>query len=264
MISSLGASPSTSSDFSVNITMSSETVENLKKTGFQLYGFKAVKNSGSNGVPLIWFATDEYLVNTTVEWSENYQAYISTQLNLTPYQVVKPCPLKESFNASLARKDYRKYPMLALVACSSESIELGQEMFVDTYGNTKVTPNGNDKEISILNESSQQWTCGISQALLNPLKFNPLSAFPLYGRNKCTITPVKKVLLMFASYSLLKTGTVVNKSWGPSVLVDLTDVKSRDLTYDLNNGWSPTDQVWANIVPVNTDITSLLIQSQIL
>lgn len=262
MISGLGASPSTSSDFSVNITMSSETVENLKKAGFQLYGFKVVvvENSASKGVPLVWFATDEYLVNTTLEWSEDYQAYISTQLNPSLYEVIKPCPLQESINGSLARKDYIKDLRLALVACSSESIEINQKMVVDTYGNTTVMPNGNNNAISIVNESAKQWTCGISQALLNPLTFNPLSAFPLYGRSQCVITPVNKVLLMFASYSLLKTGAVVDQSWGPSVLVDLTDVKSRDLTYDLNNGWGPTNQVWATLVPVTSDITPLVIE----
>lgn len=262
MISDLKVSSSTASDFSVNITMSSETVENLKKAGFQLYGFKAVKASGTGGVPLIWFATDKYLVNTTVDWSEDYQAYISTQLNPSPYEVIKPCPLTESINNRLALKNYTKDDRLALTACSSESIELGQEMVVDTYGNTTVMPNGNDSAISIVNKATNQWTCGISQALLNPLTYNPLSAFPLYGSDQCVITPLNKVLLMFASYSLLTTGAVVTQSWGPSVLVDLTGVESRNVTYDLNNGWGPTNQVWAEIIPVNSDLTTKLILSK--
>jgi hypothetical protein len=259
MISGLEVSSSTSSDFSVNITMSSETVENLKKAGFQLYGFKAVKASIEGGVPLIWFATDQYLVHTTVQWSEDYQAYISTQLNPSSYEVIKPCSLKEFMNERLAIKDYKK-DKLAITACSSESIKLGQKMVVDIYGNTTVMPNGNDSAISIVNQAENQWTCGISQALLNPLAFNPLSAFPLYGNSQCVITPLNKVILMFASYSLLRTGAVVLQSWGPSVLVDLTGVKSRNLNYDLNNAWSPSNQVWAKIIPVASEFTPLIIQ----
>lgn len=247
IISDLKVSLSTSSDFSVKITMAAKTVEKLKKAGFQLYGFKGVKTLSTGGVPLVWFATDKYLVHTTVDWSEDYQAYISTQLDPTPYEVIEPCPLNQSMTERFA-----------IISCSSESIELSQEMVVDTYGNTTVRPNENDSAISIVNQAANQWTCGISQALLNPLTFNPLLALPLYGNNNCVITPLNKVILMFASCSLLKTGAVVTQSWGPGILVDLTGVKSRNVTYDLNNGWSPTDQVWTTIIPVNRDFTSYI------
>lgn len=208
----------------------------------------------------MWFATDQYLVNTTVEWSEDYHAYISTQLNPSPYDVIKPCPLKKSMNDKLTMKKFMK-EILAIAACSSESIKLGEKMIVDTYGNTTVMRNENENVISIENKAINQWTCGISGALLNPVTFNPLSAFSLYGKNDCVITPLNKVILMFASSSLLRTGAVVLQSWGPSVLIDLMGVQSRNVTYDLNNGWSPTNQVWAKIIPVNSDLTSLLIEN---
>jgi hypothetical protein len=244
--SQLSTQSSTSSHFSVNISLSSETVQKLKDGGFQLYGFKVVKASG-RGVPLVWFATNQYLVNTTVDWSENYQAYISTQLNPNPGDVIKPC------HSTRLKADAK-----AISACSSQFINLGEQMIVDKYGNTSVLRGGEVGAILILNKAQMQWTSGISQAVATSIP-NPLSAFPLYGNNKLVITPIKKVLLMFASEPV-NTGTVVVKSSAAVVLVDLTDVQSHDLTYDINNGWGPTDQVWAKIISVTSDITQLLIE----
>jgi hypothetical protein len=264
-ISGLKVLSSTASDFSVNITMSSNTVEKLKKSSFQLYVFKAVKASGTGGVPLVWLATNNYSKNTTVDWSENYQAYISSQINPSPDEMIKSCLSRESMNDKFAIKSYTKDNRFAITSCSSESIELGQEMAVDIYGNTsKTITNKNDGVISIVNKTNNQWTCGISQSLLHPLAFNPLSAFPLYGNSQRVITPLNIVLLMFASDSLtsdpLTTGAVVTQSWGPSILVDLTKVKSHKVTYDIDNGWGPTNQDWAKVIFANSDLTPILIQ----
>ncbi|WP_199245934.1 hypothetical protein [[Phormidium] sp. ETS-05] len=250
-IHSLDASPfspevSTFLHFSIHISLSSETVQNLKDGGFQLYGFKAVKAS-VRGVPLVWFVIDQYLVNTTVDWPEDYQAYISTQLNPIPGDVIKPCPLTKL-----------KAQAKTIAACSSQVINLGEQMIVDKYGNTSVIQGSEVGAISIVNQAQTQWSCGMSQAVATPIP-NPLSAFPLYGNNKIVLTPLKKVLLMFASEPV-NTGTVVVESSGSGILVDLTDVQSRDLTYDINNGWGPTDQVWAKIIRVTSDITRLLIE----
>lgn len=252
-IHSLDASPPstqliTYSHFSINISMSSETVQKLKDVGIHLYGFKAVKAS-VRGVPLVWFVTDQYLVNTTVDCSEDYQAYISTQLNPIPGDVIKPCPLTKL-----------KTKAKAIAACSSQVINLGEQMIVDKYGNTSVIQGSEVGAISIVNQAQMQWSGGISQAVATPIS-NPLSAFLLYENNKLVITPLKKVLLMFASKPV-KTGTVVVESSGPGILVDLTSVQSRDLTYDINNGWGPTDQVWAKIIPVTSSMTHLLIEQE--
>ena len=246
--SQLSTHLSTSSHFSVTISLSSETVQKLKDGGFQLYGFKAVKASG-RGVPLVWFATAQYLVNTNVDWSENYQAYISSQLNPNHGDVIKPC------RSTKLKADAKTK---AISACSSQIINLDEQMIVDKYGNTSVLRGGEVGAISIVNQAQTQWTCGISQAVATPIP-NPLFAFPLYGNNKLVITPIKKVLLMFASEPV-NTGTVVVESSGSGILVDLTGVQSRDLTYDINNGWGPTDQVWAKIIRVTSDITQLLIE----
>ena len=228
--------------------MSSDTVDNLKKDGSQLYGFKAVKTS-EQGKPLVWFSTNRYLANTTVSWQENYQAYVSTQLNLTPGAIINPCILTKR------NKELKK-----IVACSAQIVTLGEQMLVDEYGSTSVIWSKKANAISVLNQAQTQWSSGVSQVVEDDL-YRPLSIFPLYGRSQLSLMPLKKVLLAFGTQSI-EAGTIISESPGPGILVDLTDIQSRDLTYDINDGWQPSDQVWAQIIPVNSDITPLLIEQQ--
>lgn len=217
--------------FTANITMDSNTYDTLKNGGFKLFGFKAVQVSVQGGVPLVWFATDNYLAETQVEWEENYQAYISSQD--IPAQGTK------------------------IKASSTEDIDLGQTMNVTKNGVTSVVATGKAGAISVVAELGKQWTTGINQLVEG--KAQPLCAVPLFGGNLDTFTPIEKVLFMFATEPYT-TGTVIVQAFSQGILVDLTGVQSRDLTYDLNNGWGPTNQVWAKLVPVTSDITPLLIQ----
>lgn len=217
--------------FKANIAMDSNTYNNLKNGGFKLFGFKAVKASVKGGVPLVWFATDNYLANTSITWEENYQAYISSQDNPAQGTVI--------------------------TASAFEDINLNQTMKVTKNGVPSVVTTGKPGAISIQSDPGKQWISGINQIVDGSP--NPLCAVPLYGGNLNTFTPINKVFFMFATESYT-AGTVIVQSFSEGVLVDLTGVTSRDISYDLNNGWSPTDQTWAKSIPVNSDLTPLLIQ----
>lgn len=217
--------------FTANIQMNSNTYDTLKNGGFKLFGFKAVQVSVQGGVPLVWFETDNYLASTDVEWQENYQAYISDQDIPAQGTVVK--------------------------ASASADIDLGQTMNVTKNGVLSVVTTGLAGAISVVADLGKQWTTGINQVVDgNP---QPLCAVPLFGGNLDTFKPIEKVLFMFATEPYT-TGTVIVQAFSQGILVDLTGVQSRTLTYDLNNGWGPTNQVWAKLVPVTSDITPLLIQ----
>lgn len=238
---------------SIHITMSSETVQKLKNNNTQLHGFKAVKAFGQ-GFPLIWFTTDSYLVRTTVDWIEDYQAYITTQLDLQPGDIIAPCPVQAKVSPIMSNLSDKN-----IIACASQVVNLGEQMIVDRYGNTSVMLGNNKDSISIVNQAQMQWSAGLSQAVVSDLEYSPLCAFSLYGGYSLVITPQQKVLLMFSS-QVEKAGTIVTRSFGPSILVNLTGVQSRDLTYDIYQGWGPTDQTWAEIIPVNSDLQPLLIE----
>lgn len=199
--------------FTIDITMSAATVTQLQQEGFQLYGFSGVDGTTINGsFPTLWFATSDYSESTTVEWTEQYGGYTTTQVNIAPGTVI--------------------------IASASAPMNLGQLGTVGVGGVITVTNNGTAGEIELLNSTNTPFTCGIT--ILNPLtgQSNPICAFPLNGQNEDVFVPVEMVLLMFAT-TPINTGTVIEQSSGPGILVNMTGQTSpAPLTYDVNNGWT--------------------------
>jgi len=72
-----------STPYEIDISLSPDTVTQLKDEGFALYGFKAVATTIRGAAPLVWFRTLTFLNTTKVHWSEQYQAYISTSAIIT-------------------------------------------------------------------------------------------------------------------------------------------------------------------------------------
>jgi hypothetical protein len=220
-----------STEYKIAISMNSDTIDKLKNGGFALYGFKAVKTANQGGAPLVWFQSTRFLVNTEVKWNESYQAYISTD------EIIA--------NGKIS-------------ASASAGIDLGQTMEVNQQGNVNVVLQGTPSTISISNQGTVQWTCGISQQTDGMEK--PMCAFPLYGKNLDVIAPIEKVLLMFAS-NTINTGTVIYKAYSAGVMIDLTANQSRSVSFDINNSWDWGGQSWGKSVQAQEALIPLLITS---
>lgn len=216
--------------FDVKIAMSQTDVTTLKNQGFKLFGFKAVNVSVQGGAPLVWFSTTSYLASTTVKWQEEYQAYISQEVNLTP---------KTQISAS-----------------NSHAIDLGQTMTISTAGSLSVQKDGPSEAISVTAQQGQSWTTGLNQIVDGTP--SPLCAVPVLSGFLNRFVPINKVLFMFATQPYV-AGTVIVQAFSPGILVDLTGVSSRSVTFGINDGWGPTTETWVTSVPVNANITPLLI-----
>jgi len=213
--------------------MDSNTVQQLLSNNFSLYGFKAVQTTQSGGAPLVWFQTLTYSTNTAVSWTESYQAYTSAQANLSS-------------------------PTTQITASNANAINLGQTMNVAAGGIGTVVNGGNPVAISILNQTTTQYTCGISQAATGGAT-TPLCAFPLFGGNMDVMAPISKVLLMFSS-AAVNTGTVIQQAYSPGIFIDLTANNNVAVSYDINKGWSWGGASWAQSVVANQDMAPLLIE----
>ena len=218
--------------FDVDIKMSQETVNALSQNGFILYGFKAVK-SAIPGAPVVWFQTRAYGKDTVLNWDENYEAYTSTS------DIVAGGRIK---------------------ATNSYPIKLGQTLEVnDRSGTGSVSGTGKAGAISIMNNTSTKLTCGISQ--LDPDgAVSPMCAFPLFGNNLDVIAPIERILLMFST-SPFNTGTVIFQAYSPGVLIDLTGATSRDLSYDIDNGWAWDGGAWGRQIKASENLVPLLIEN---
>jgi diadenosine tetraphosphatase ApaH/serine/threonine PP2A family protein phosphatase len=68
---------------------------------------------------------------------------------------------------------------------------------------------------------------------------------------------------MFAT-EIVETQTVLEKSLGPGILIDLTGVTQRNVSYDIDKGWHwGDDESWAREIPANSQLSPLLTQFSI-
>jgi hypothetical protein len=216
--------------YTINITMTPSTVTVLSRNGFALYGFKAVKTTAQGAAPLVWFRTDNVFLNTQVTWTDQYRAYLSTS-PITP-------------NGTIA-------------VSSAVAINLGQTAVVGGNGQLSAIAQGTPSAISLSSASFQQWTSGIAQPGADQQP-SPLVALPLSGNGIEVITPVEKVLLLFAA-NTFDAGTVSYKAYAPGILVDLTGASQRDVGYDINNGWNWGGGAWATPVAAQQDLIPILV-----
>jgi len=216
--------------YTINITMTPETVMFLSSNGFVLYGFKAVKTTNQGAAPLVWFRTSSIAMNTQVTWAEQYLAYLSTS-PITP-------------NGTIA-------------VSSAVAINLGQTAVVGQDGHLTAIAQGTPSAISLSSASFQQWTSGIAQPGADQQP-SPLVALPLSGDGIKIIAPIEKVLLLFAQ-TTFGAGTVSFKAYAPGILVDLTGALQRNVSYDMNSGWSSGGGAWATPVATQQDLIPILV-----
>jgi hypothetical protein len=149
------------------------------------------------------------------------------------------------------------------MASASYAIELNQTLNVTSSAGTGSvdTQSGTSSAISIYNETTTPFTCGISQSDPNG-NITTMCAFNLYGGGLDVIAPIEQVLFMFAT-DQINTGTVIEKAFSPGLKVDLTGApaNTRDVSYDINNGWAWGGEPWGLQVKANAALAPLLIQN---
>ena len=220
--------------YKITITMTGDTVTTLQTNGYSLYGFRVV--SASKGAkPVAWFKGDIFELTNTLAWDEQYEAYTSRN------EVASGVKIDTSAS----------YPI-----DMAEILEVNNPMGIGEVSHT----GGTEGAICILNKTNQPLTCGISQPAPQGGGTNPICAFPLLGTNMDEIVPVEKIFLMFSAKQI-DTGVVVEKAFGPGVLIDLTGVDSRAVKYDANAGWSwDGDAGWATVHTATQNLVPLVIQ----
>ena len=222
--------------YQIQITMTQETIAQLKKSGFNLYAFKAVQNGNKDAAPLVWFKTqrDDLLTNTTINWSEQYQAFISNS------QIISGGVVDGS---------------------NAADINLGQTANVDKDGNLDAVNKGNALAISLNNPTQTPYQASGISELVN-YKLSPMIALPLHGGTLEEFIPIEKVLLMFATPSV-NTGTVIYQTYSEGVLVDLTTAqgtpKTRAIKYVVDKGWDWGLENWGQSVAADEDLVPILI-----
>lgn len=219
--------------YEVKIKMDLETANYLFERKNSLYAFKAVQTAMAGGKPTVWFQTMRYSTTTNISWQVQYEAYTSSS------EIVSGVTIDASFTVP---------------------IDLGQLLTVNSGTGTGVVTNaGSAGTVSIYNATNFDFTCGIAQSA-NGATAEPMCAFPLTGTEMDVIAPIEKVLLMFATEAV-NTGTVIERAYGPGLLIDLTGApaNTREVTYKKSEGWEWGGYAWASETAPNQDLVPLLI-----
>lgn len=220
-------------NYTLTINMDNETVDELMQQGRHLLAFKAVKAvQGAPGRPLVWFRTDAYSLGTTIGWMQDYKAYDSLD---------------------------EPVPHAHIHVTASQPADLGDVFtIVDAHGGGEVTPGGKAGAITIRSNVTTRFTAGISQK--NDAGFAPVCAFPLQLGFTNFLTPVEKVLVMFAP-NPVETSTVIVRAISPGLLVNFADETDRAVSYNMLHGWDCGGAPWCKPIEAGADLTSLLIET---
>jgi hypothetical protein len=215
----------------VSVYLNEETCFRLMENNYNLYAFRAVETSADGGLPVVWENVRYMPSMNELVWPEEYEAFAS-QTKVTP--------------------------SARIVANYSKRIELGKKMRITPPLNCQNPENGFEGCISIINETTSEIpSCGISEEDGNG-QFIPLCAFPLYDHNMIAIKSIQKVLLMVAGSKIAKN-TIIERSQGPSILIDLTNKQECKVSLDVYNGWRMESEGHAEIYGADRELGPLLI-----
>ncbi|KQB43357.1 hypothetical protein [Flavobacterium aquidurense] len=220
--------------FTTTINLSPEDVRILKSEGYSLYGFKSVTASG-DGSPAVWFnlPAERILGSVKITWQDEFEAYNS----LTSVT-----------------------PNIRIDAINSVQADLGHLITIDKgSGNLNVSTDGFDGAISFINLDSHRFTVGVSQTVNG--KPGIICAFPILGSGSSRIiTPLPKIALIFSTEQI-EVGTIVTKAMSSGAYINLKNVNSRTLNYNVNDGWSGDGGPWLKNFNAFTDLKKLLIEN---
>jgi hypothetical protein len=221
----------------LTISLSSATVQALDTGNLALYGFTAVSYGPvlkaaigyGGGYPLVWFRIPHCLQNTVVTLSDPAVAYISVT------------PLSEN---------------AVVTVSASAAAAVGQTVQVAATGLLTTETSGQPGTISVVNQGSTSWTCGLgADAGSGPA---PICAFALHGNSMDMIGPTAKVLVMFA-VDKIPVGSAVSTAYAEGLLIDFQTETARAVSFDIDQGWSWGTGTWATVISPQTNLGAVLI-----
>lgn len=219
-----------SDTYKVDIQMSAETVQALQQNGFSLIVMKAVQAGARGCMPLVWSQTSQIQTTNIIEWDDSYAAYVSSTTIM---------------------------PDIEIYALASADADPGAIIQITGYRSLDVGSGGAADNFTIQNQTTDDWTIGISQQVQGTL--NPVCALSLCSSVASTLKPLPLVLLTWTAETVT-VGTVLERSLSSSLLIDLTDASQRTVQYDINSGWGWDGGSWGRNVPPYADLIPLLIQ----
>lgn len=221
----------------LTIVIEPASLGQLIALGVNLYAFLGFRSSNRTGAPLVVQAVTQLSASMNIGWTETYQGFVSRTL------------LSDGVDEPAKR---------TIKAASSSPVRLAQALTVTSTFELAPSPDGADGAVTFRQSLANELTCGLAYGDA----FAPACAATLVSGVDVVIEPVQLVYLMLSS-SQFDVGAWVAASSGQGLLVDMTGVDARTVTFDntVPNAWREADQEWAQSVPPGRSLTDLLRQS---
>jgi hypothetical protein len=234
---------------SVIVEFNSETVVILNKNGYSMCCFMACESeSGGAQFPLCWDVTKFFLESVCVSWYDDLIAYCSTSALADRSLIIIPQP--ESIPAS----------KFSSVSAVSRRITMNEQMVIGPEGSTTVET-GFGSNVAIMNNSSIQYVGGLGVKGGDEVYYG-ICGINLYGHQSLGIKPLGAVFLVIVPGTFIEPNMSVEILYQIGVLVDVSksSTKSRSICYDINAGWSPSDNSWIKHYSAPCQLGEILIQ----
>lgn len=230
----------TENHYDIQLSFSKETVLALINGGYSLYQMFAVCLSDDAARPTIWSRRQSFMKAMTLSWSDAVSAYTASVPVANGQQILAGFEI---------------------------AIDNAQVLTVGVGGLGTVSAGGPADKISITNKTTTGYTTGLARAMGGVT--TPFFAAPLYGNQTLVVGVLPQTLLQISTkaYAL---GDVVD-SFFPmtdgavftsSVLITGDSTSPRKVTFDINKGWSWGGGSWAQNIPANANLSTVLIKTE--
>lgn len=234
-------------NYTVTVSMTSNTVNALLAEGSQLVTFAATQGTDKQALPLVWAVAASFGTTYTLSWTASYGAFASSTA-VAAGAMIAPGGSPPT----------------------SAAIGLGQTFSVSAGPVGSVVTGGVPSLITIGNTTSSPFSCGLEQMLNNALV--PFCAYPLYGNNTQALMPLPIVVMFFTTAPLevgeayspeMAMAMMINKpitadDTGPAVEINLSGQTTAEVSYDINNGWTWQQGQQAQTIQASAIVPTLI------
>ncbi|HTU70245.1 MAG TPA: hypothetical protein VMF11_07965 [Candidatus Baltobacteraceae bacterium] len=216
------------SDYTLTVNMSTDTVQQLKANGYALHAFFAVQAPPA-GLPVLVYRNPNFLPQTAIVFSPDA---LNVFLSATPLQ-----DKTRLQNAQL------------------QPIALGQLCTIDSSGVLDPPADGLPGAVTVYNASKTTYTTGLAVSVNgNPANVVALSVSAQLAQ---LAAPYSRAVVMLSNLPL-SPGLMLAQAGDACYSVDFGASVSRQVTFDVNAGWSSTG-AFASLYPPPVDLTEVLI-----
>jgi hypothetical protein len=234
-----------SSTYSLEVKTNDETAEILQKDYTQ-YGMRSTSAGGAGyRSPTVWLINKRFSTTTTIEWIIQYGLWTGSYTEAKTGQRI-----------ATGNKMYK-------------NVELGDRFDVNNAAGTGSIIKGGavgigaNNQLHITNNTSTRFLGGVlmnstGKESTSENDFTKTCAFTLFGNQTLKMTPIQKVLIFFASDEY-RTDTVIQSSITTALLINYNDELSRQVTFDIDKGWSGYIPGQDRVINSNQVITNILL-----